>query len=134
MIDPQHFGVASSLSVPDKCLQGILDFHSEPLKPRLGCCTIITAKLTLKDDSQLKCCKPHMLPFALKPIVGAELDRLQNDGVLEKVSHSDWATPIVVLKKPSGKVRICGDFKVTLNPVLKTDIHPFPLHPFPLPE
>lgn len=38
-----------------------------------------------------------------------------------KVSHSDC--PVVVV---SGKVRICGDFKVTLNPVLKTDIHPFP--------
>ena len=24
-------------------------------------------------------------------------------------------------------MRICGDFKVSLNPVLKTDIHPFPL-------
>ena len=59
--------------------------------------------------------------------MGAELDHLEQDGVLERVSHSDWATPIVVVRKPTGKVRICGDFKVTLNPVLKSDIHPFPL-------
>jgi len=69
-----------------------------------ACCTTVTAKLTLKDDAQPKYCKPRKLPFALKPNVGAELDRLQNDGVLEKVCNSDWATPIVVVKKPSGKV------------------------------
>ena len=60
-------------------------------------------------------------------MVGAELNRLENDGVIERVSHSDRATPIVVVRKPTGKVRICGDFKVTLNPMLKSDVHPFPL-------
>ena len=34
---------------------------------------------------------------------------------------------IVAVHKPTGKVRICEDFKVTINPVLKSDIHPFPL-------
>ena len=63
----------------------------------------------------------------IKPVVGAELDRLENDGVIERVSHSDWETPIVVIRKPMLKVRICGDFKVTINPVLISDIHPFPL-------
>ena len=47
--------------------------------------------------------------------------------MLEKVSHSDWATPFVVVRKPGGKVRLCGDFKVTLNPALKNDVYLFPL-------
>ena len=66
-----------------------------------------------------KFCKPQRFPFAIKPIVGAELDQLEKKGVIERVSQSDWATPIVVVRKPGGKVRICGDFKVTINPVLK---------------
>ena len=52
---------------------------------------------------------------------------MEKEQVLEKVTHSDWATPIVVVRKPGGKVRLCGDFKVTLNPALKTDVYPFPL-------
>jgi len=95
----QQFGVVSSLSIPDKCLQDVLDIHSELFKPGLGCCTIITAKLMFKDDAQPKYCKPCKIPFGLKPKVSAGLDCLQNDGVLEKVSHSDWGTPIVVAKK-----------------------------------
>ena len=59
--------------------------------------------------------------------MGDELDRLEHQGVIKKVPHSDWATPIVVVRKAGGKVRICGDFKITINPVLKTDIYPLPL-------
>ena len=96
-------------------------------KPLLGCCTSFKATLLLHEGAQPKYCKVRKLLFALKPIVGTELDRLEKEQVLEKVTHSDWATPIVVVRKPSGRVRLCGDFKVTLNPALKTDVYPFPL-------
>jgi len=71
VIDPQQFGVMSSVSIPDKCLQCILDIHSDLFKAGLGCCTTMTTKLILKYDAQPKYCKPHKLLFALKPIVGA---------------------------------------------------------------
>ena len=59
-------------------------------------------------------------------MVKDELDRFEGQGVIEKVPYSDWATPVVIVRKPGGKVRVCGDFKVTINPLLKTDIYPFP--------
>ena len=34
--------------------------------------------------------------------------------------------PIVPVPKPDGSMRICGDFKFTINPILQIDKHPIP--------
>lgn len=78
-------------------------------------------KLHLKSDAHPKFCRPRQVPYALKEKVTTELDRLESEGILTKVNHSDWATPIVPVVKPNGTVRICGDFKSTINPHLVVD-------------
>ena len=70
--------------------------------------------------------KPRPVPFAIKEAVGKELDRLEADGILEKVTHSNWAAPIVAVPKGEGQMRLCGDYKVTVNPMLKVDQYPLP--------
>ena len=53
--------------------------------------------------------------------VEAELDRLVAEGTLKPVEYSDWAALIVPIVKSDRKsIRICGDFKVTVNPVTVT--------------
>ena len=69
---------------------------------------------------------PRSIPFALQPKVHAELERLVKAGVTEPVQFSDWTAPIVPVMKPNGSVHICGDYKVTVNQVAKTDSYPIP--------
>lgn len=69
--------------------------------------------------------KPRRVPLALRSKVDAALDKLIDQGVLEPTDHSKWETPIVVPIKPDGTIRICGDFKSTLNKALAS--HPYPL-------
>ena len=55
-----------------------------------------------------------------------ELEKLQNDGIIELISYSDLATLIVPAIKKNGNVRLCGDYKVTVNPVMCVDQYPLP--------
>ncbi len=42
------------------------------------------------------------------------------------MTFSEWAAPIVPVVKRDGNVRICGDYKLIVNTVLKTDPYPLP--------
>ncbi|KAK9872173.1 hypothetical protein WA026_016226 [Henosepilachna vigintioctopunctata] len=70
--------------------------------------------------------RPRPLPFAMKEKVELELNRLLKLGVIEPVNYSPWGTPIVPVLKKDNSIRICGDFKVTLNPNIEIDQYPLP--------
>ena len=51
--------------------------------------------------------KTRPISYSIKEAVSKDLDRLETLGVLEKISHLDWAAPVIPVIKPSGAVRIC---------------------------
>ena len=91
--------------------------------------TQIQAHLILRKGATPKFRRPYPVPFAVKDAVGRELDRLESEGILRKVNHSDWAAPIVLVPKKDGTMRLCGDYKSTLNPALQVDQYPLPSIP-----
>ena len=63
----------------------------------------------------------------MKSLIEAELERLCKEGIIEPVSFSDWAVPIVPILKPDRKsIRICGDFKLTINQASRLDCYWIP--------
>lgn len=80
----------------------------------------------LKPQSHPKFLRARHVPFALRDKIEQELKRLVETGVIEPVNHSEWGTPIVPVVKPNGEIRICGDYKTTLNPATITDSYPLP--------
>ena len=65
-------------------------------------------------------------PFALKDKVEAELERLEREGIIEPVQSAEWAAPIVPVVKDDGSVRICGDYRMTVNQASRLDSYPLP--------
>ena len=60
------------------------------------------ASLQLKPEATPKFCKARSVPFAMKEAIEAELDSLERAGVVEKVTHSKWAAPVVHVPKGMG--------------------------------
>lgn len=66
------------------------------------------------------------MPFAIKPRVEEEIAKLIRQGILEPVAYTDWATPLVVVCKKDDSIRLCGDYRSTVNQALKKNTSPLP--------
>ena len=86
----------------------------------------VEGKLYPDKSAVPKFFKARSVTYAMKDKVGEELLRLKEEGVIEEVNNSEWATPIVPILKKDGTVWICGDYKITLNKVCKLDCYPIP--------
>ena len=104
-------------------LDNILKEYDTLFKEELGTVKSVEAKLKVKDEAKAKFFKPRPVPFALKAGIEKEIKRLIDLGVIEKSDYSEWAAPIVPVKKPNDKIRICGDYKVTINQYLENSQH-----------
>ena len=78
---------------------------------------------------------PNVKPmfFRARPVsysrrdkIEKELERLVKQGVYEPVASLKWAAPIVPVLKDDGSVRICGDYKQTVNKAAACDKYPVP--------
>ena len=70
--------------------------------------------------------KARPVPYALREKIEQNLERLKRAGTIDPVQYSEWATPIVPVMKSDGTVRVCGDYKLTVNKVSKLDGYPIP--------
>ncbi len=86
----------------------------------------IKGKIVLDSDATHKFHKARPVPYAVRQKVEAELDRMEAEGILSKVDWSAWATPVIPVTRKTGNIRLCGDFKVSINPVLQAEQYPLP--------
>ncbi|XP_047984364.1 uncharacterized protein K02A2.6-like [Leguminivora glycinivorella] len=80
----------------------------------------------LREGARPVFLRARPLPYALREPVERALDQLVRDGIITPVPTSDWATPVVPVMKKDGTIRLCGDFKLTLNKCLQVDHFPVP--------
>lgn len=111
-----------SSCIDQEQIKRLIDEFGEVFSDELGTIKDFKARIHIKENAEPKFYPARRVPFPLQKRVECELARLVNDGVLEMVDNIDnpveWSTPTVNIEKTNGNIRICGDFRVTLNPNL----------------
>ena len=108
-------------------LESLLAEHADLFRNELGMIRGVIAKLHVSSGAKPRFHRPRSIPYAPRWRVDQALEKLLYEGILEPVQFSEWAAPIVPVEKRDGSIRVCGDYKLTVNQVALVDTYPLPL-------
>jgi len=84
------------------------------------------AKLHIDPEVRPVAQNPRRVPYGLRDKVEAEILNLQEKGIIEPVEGpTPWVSPLVIVPKPSGAVRLCVDMR-RANEAIIRERHPIP--------
>ena len=88
-------------------------------------------EVQFKPDVTPVFCKPRTVPFALQEDLNNSIDAGIQSGVWQRTQFNSYGTPVVPIRKAAqpgkpSKIRVCGDYSVTVNPQLSTHRYPIP--------
>ena len=112
--------------VCQRALQDVLDQYADLFKPGMGTLKGTTARIHIRENICPRFFQARPVPYALRDKVTSELDRLQKADVIEPVQIADRAAPIVPMLKSDGTLRLCGDYRQTVNRAAIPDKYPLP--------
>ncbi|XP_061715536.1 uncharacterized protein K02A2.6-like [Cydia pomonella] len=123
--------VYSIKNVTPTTLQQLIDRYKPLFDGKLGKVEDYLVNIHIKPGAVPVHLPARPIKFGIKKNIEKEIARLVADNIIHPVDPNvtpvEWATPTVNVVKPNGDIRICGDFRSTLNPVLIKHLHPVPL-------
>ncbi|XP_036001527.1 alpha-1,3-mannosyl-glycoprotein 2-beta-N-acetylglucosaminyltransferase b isoform X1 [Fundulus heteroclitus] len=104
-------------------LQQIFQKLSSLFSPNPGRTTLIEHAIRLKEKQPIRQ-RPYRVPQQLVGQLRDEVETMLTSGIIEP-SNSEWCSPVVIVCKKDGSLRICNDFR-KLNAVSEFDAYPMP--------
>lgn len=98
---------------------------TELFSTELGLAKGFIHKVKVRQDFPPVTAKLRRLPLAVRDAVTDELRRLEKEDIIERVEASEWVSPIVVIPKKDGKIRLCVDLR-EVNKAIIPDVFPLP--------
>ncbi len=124
-----NWPMIKQLAPMNQRLEKVVQSYPDLFKEGLGTLQGVKAKIHVDPSATPVFHKARPVPYALRDKdlkIEQDLKRLEKAGTIVPVQFSEWATPIVPLMKQDGTVRVCGDYKLTVNKVSKLDAYPIP--------
>ena len=110
----------------DAIVTQILSKYAEMFEKKVGVIPNEKGNTELRPNVKPVFIGARTVPYALRPLVEKELESLEEQKVLTRVDSSDWGSPLVVIPKADGGVRLCVDYKQTVNPRIVDGHYPLP--------
>ena len=104
-------------------LQQLLEEFTDVLQSKPGRTSLVEHFIDTGNASPIRR-PPYRVPHAYRDSVKAELDQMLESGIIEP-SSSQWAAPLVLVKKKDSTLRLCVDYR-RLNSVSRVDAYPMP--------
>ena len=104
-------------------LQQLLEGYPEVVRDRPGRTTLAEHHIHTGTSPPVRLA-PYRLAHAHRGIIEEELKEMQECGIIEP-SSSEWASPMVLVKKKDGTLRLCVDYR-RVNAISATDAYPLP--------
>lgn len=80
---------------------------------------VVHDRFPIKACTKAAFYKLRSLPLATKDKVSDDLNRLVKEGIVkQRVNFPYCAAPIVPVRKGDGNIRVCDDYKITINTVM----------------
>lgn len=89
----------------------------------LGCCDLVEMEIKTSTEKPVYC-KPYRLSFKENEIVQHKVNELVSADIVRE-SQSEYASPVVLVKKKGGDYRLCIDYRA-LNAQTEKDRYPLP--------
>jgi hypothetical protein len=102
-------------------------------KPELGCLKDVEIEVQFKPNANPVFKKARPVPLALQEDLDQAYDEGIAKGVWKPTPFCEYGTPVVPIRKTAlpgqtkPKLRVCGDYSVTINPQLEDHRQPIPL-------
>lgn len=120
------FGINSVNNVKIEGFDKLITEFGDVFSDELGAYKGPPISMELKNDAKPVFLRHRQVEFALRGPVEREIDKLVEQGIYEPVQFSNWGTPVVTARKKDGSIRLCGDYRSTVNRMIKTCLHPLP--------
>ena len=104
---------SATQEIPKHLQETIQRYKKTVFSGKIGKLDNYQVKLKINKDVTPIAQRERRLPFAMREKVKAELQKLEDAGIIETVTDepTPWISPMVVVPKSNGEIRICIDMR-----------------------
>lgn len=111
-----------SQNIPQRLKATISSFADSVFNGKIGKLKNYQVKLKINENVPPVAQRERRIPFAIREQVQAELSKLEECGIIESVTDeaTPWISPMVIVPKNNGKIRICIDMRAANKAIGRT--------------